>query len=240
MVLCDSPHSLTEISLAVGKIAAIREHMTLVNSKPFLWAELIGFMLGVPLLMRFVLPPMAILPMVWLMAILCHFISDAANGWVRENWWGWGAITRVQLRPILKRFALCALLLTGFTYALDPALLFSFAREKPLFWLVVMVMYPLISVFAQEIIFRRYMFVRYKTLLSPMVLIIVSGVGFGFAHIVFGNWLAPLLCVIGGVMFAQTYARTGSLALVCLEHALYGDFVFTIGLGKYFYHGVVH
>lgn len=213
--------------------------MSIMRSRPFLWVELCTLMLGVPLLLCFVLPPIAILPMVWLMAILCHFISDAASGWARENWWRWGAINRAELKPMLKRFALCALLLTGFTYALDPRLLFSFAREKPVFWLVVMVMYPLISVFAQEIIFRRYVFVRFKTLFTPPMLVLISGVGFGFAHIVFGNWLAPLLCVIGGVIFAQTYARTGSLALVCLEHALYGDFVFTIGLGRYFYHGAV-
>jgi uncharacterized protein len=121
-----------------------------------------------------------------------------------------------------------------------PELLFGFVREKPLFWLIVMVMYPLISVVPQEIIFRRYMFDRYKTAFSPRVLVLVSGVGFGFAHIVFGNWVAPVLCVIGGIMFAQTYARTRSLALVSLEHALYGDFIFTLGLGRYFYHGAVH
>lgn len=84
------------------------------------------------------------------------------------------------------------------------------------------------------------MFDRYKTAFSPRVLVLVSGVGFGFAHIVFGNWVAPVLCVIGGIMFAQTYARTRSLALVSLEHALYGDFIFTLGLGRYFYHGAVH
>jgi uncharacterized protein len=39
-------------------------------------------------------------------------------------------------------------------------------------------MYPLISVVPQEIIFRRYMFDRYKTAFSPRVLVLVSGVGF--------------------------------------------------------------
>lgn len=213
--------------------------MRMIHSKPFLWAELAVLMLGMPLLLWVVLPPRAILPVVWLMAILCHFISNASNGWARENWWNRAAITRAQLLPMLKRFALCAVLLTGLTYALKPEMLFSFVREKPVFWLVVMLMYPLISVVAQEIIFRRYMFARYKNLLTPTMLVLVSGVGFGFAHVVFGNWVAPLLCAIGGVMFAQTYARTRSLALVCLEHALYGNFVFTVGLGRYFYHGAV-
>jgi membrane protease YdiL (CAAX protease family) len=72
-----------------------------------------------------------------------------------------------------------------------------------------------------------------------MALVLISGAAFGLAHIVFNNWVAPVLCAVGGVLFAHTYHKTRSLALVCLEHALYGDFVFTVGLGRYFYHGAV-
>lgn len=211
--------------------------MRYLHSKPFLFTELVVFMLGVPLLMLLVLPSSAILPVIWLMAILCHFLTNASNEWRKEKWWNEKGITRSELARMLKRFALCAAALTALTYMLKPELLFGFVREKPLFWLIVMVAYPLLSVVPQEIIFRRYMFDRYQTAFSPRMLVLVSGVGFGFAHIVFGNWVAPVLCVIGGIMFAQTYARTRSLALVSLEHALYGDFIFTLGLGRYFYHG---
>ncbi|MEJ0010772.1 MAG: hypothetical protein WDN72_10060 [Alphaproteobacteria bacterium] len=34
--------------------------------------------------------------------------------------------------------------------------------------------------------------------------------------------------------------RRASLLLVAIEHALYGDFIFTVGLGHYFYEGAVH
>ena len=213
--------------------------MRVIHSKPFLFTELVVFMLGVPLLMLLVLPSSAILPVVWLMAILCHFITNASNDWRKQQWWKQAGITRSEVLRMLKRFALCAAALTVLTYTLAPELLFGFVREKPIFWLIVMLAYPLVSVVPQEIIFRRYMFDRYKTAFSLRMLVLVSGVGFGFAHIVFGNWVAPVLCVIGGIMFAQTYARTRSLALVSLEHALYGDFIFTLGLGRYFYHGAV-
>jgi membrane protease YdiL (CAAX protease family) len=56
-------------------------------------------------------------------------------------------------------------------------------------------------------------------------------------HIIFGNWLAIALCLIGGFLFSFTYRNTGSLLLTCVDHALFGNFLFTIGLGKYFYHG---
>ncbi len=48
--------------------------------------------------------------------------------------------------------------------------------------------------------------------------------------------LYPLL---GGVLFAKTYEETGSLIISGIEHALYGGFIFTIGLGKHFYYGAV-
>jgi membrane protease YdiL (CAAX protease family) len=68
-------------------------------------------------------------------------------------------------------------------------------------------------------------------------MLVASAVAFGFAHIILGNWIAVALCTIGGLLFALTYQRSGSLLLVCIDHALFGNFIFTIGLGRFFYHG---
>jgi membrane protease YdiL (CAAX protease family) len=46
-----------------------------------------------------------------------------------------------------------------------------------------------------------------------------------------------VLCLIGGLLFALTYQHSGSLLLTCLDHALFGNFIFTVGLGQFFYHG---
>jgi membrane protease YdiL (CAAX protease family) len=95
-------------------------------------------------------------------------------------------------------------------------------------------------VLPQEIIFRLFFFERYRGIFKTReLMIIASGLAFGLAHIIFENWVAALLCAVGGILFAMTYTRHRSLALVSLEHALYGDFVFTVGLGYYFYHGSV-
>jgi len=51
--------------------------------------------------------------------------------------------------------------------------------------------------------------------------------------------LAPALTLAGGLLFAFRYAQTGSLATSCFEHALYGCWLFTVGLGQNFYHGTV-
>lgn len=55
-------------------------------------------------------------------------------------------------------------------------------------------------------------------------------------HIIFENPLAVILTLLGGVVFARTYEETGSLITSGIEHALYEGFIFTIGLGKYFYY----
>jgi membrane protease YdiL (CAAX protease family) len=56
-------------------------------------------------------------------------------------------------------------------------------------------------------------------------------------HIVFRNPLALLLTFAGGVLFAKTYSDTRSLLISMVEHTLYGNYIFTIGLGKYLYLG---
>jgi len=60
---------------------------------------------------------------------------------------------------------------------------------------------------------------------------------FGFAHIILGNWLAVALSCVGGLLFAFTYHTSNSLLLACVDHAIFGNFLFTIGLGRLFYHG---
>jgi membrane protease YdiL (CAAX protease family) len=148
------------------------------------------------------------------------------------------AIVRKGLKPILVRAAvLCTVIGLG-VWVFMPERLFSFVRRAPLFWAVVMVLYPLLSVYPQEVFFRAFFFHRYRRLFGQGVAtVIASAVLFGFVHIVFGHWISILLSGAGGFLFARTYFHSGSLALACIEHALYGNFIFTIGLGEFFYHG---
>ncbi len=116
--------------------------------------------------------------------------------------------------------------------------LFGFPRERTARWLSVLLLYPLFSALAQEVIFRVFLFHRYRTLfVTPASMISASALVFAFAHLILDNWLAPLLALIGGVLFGWTYLRTRSLLLVTLEHGLWGNWLFTVGLGKYFYGG---
>ena len=121
-----------------------------------------------------------------------------------------------------------------------PNLLFAFPRNNTFIWLMVMLLYPLLSVYPQEVIYRVFFFHRYRRLFrNDATRFVISGLCFGLAHLFFANWIAPALTTLGGLIFARTYARTGSTLLVSLEHSLWGNFIFTIGLGWYFYAGAI-
>ena len=54
------------------------------------------------------------------------------------------------------------------------------------------------------------------------------------------HWEAVTISFIGGLIFAYRYTRTRSFLAVWLEHALYGDLIFTVGLGRFFFTGVAN
>jgi len=148
-----------------------------------------------------------------------------------------GGPHRQALRVVLLRALFIAAGLFALTALTSPAALFGFPRHRPVVWAVVMVLYPL-SAYAQELVYRPFFFHRYGRLFaSPRQAIVASGLLFGWAHIMVNNVLAIGLASIAGLLFASTYARSRSTMLVSLEHALYGDIAFTIGLGSVFYSG---
>ena len=212
--------------------------MKLLHSRPYILAELVALTFVLPLAMLQFHLQKFMLPAVWLVMWYCLRVGKATGiAPVRESWQG-RAITRAVLRPMLLRFVVLSALMAVGTALWVPENLFNFVRAMPWFWALVMLLYPLLSVVAQEVIYRWFFMARYAPLFpTPRLMMLVSSLAFAAGHLIFNNWVAPLLCLFGGAIFAATYARHRSLAVVSLEHALYGDFLFTIGLGMYFYHG---
>lgn len=141
-------------------------------------------------------------------------------------------------RRIALRFLAGGVALTALVAATLPERFLDLPRERPELWLVVMIAYPIFSVVPQELLYRTFFFHRYKRLLGASTWLVSAAV-FGWAHLIFGNWIAVVLTIIGGGLFADTFRRTRSLGLASLEHALYGQLIFTIGLGRYFYGGTL-
>jgi len=148
---------------------------------------------------------------------------------------------RHALGRIFLRWLGGGLVLTLAVFVFTPENLFRFPRERLDMWIVVMLAYPLLSVYPQEIIFRAYFFHRYRGLFpTRTTMILASGAGFALGHLLFLNWIALLLSFAGGLLFAYTYTRTDSIPAVALEHGLWGNTIFTIGLGLYFYGGAIN
>lgn len=142
------------------------------------------------------------------------------------------------LPAILAGWAVAAVVGVVALAAIQPEQLFDLPREEPLIWGLVVVFYPLLSVYPQELIYRAFLLHRYAPLLGTGAgAAAASAAAFGFAHVIFGNVLSVLLTLAGGWIFARRYQKTRSLLAVSVEHALYGVLAFTIGFGDLFYHG---
>ena len=146
-------------------------------------------------------------------------------------------VGRADWTRMLTRFAVGAALLTGLLVWVKPEALLSFPRHNPRFWLLVCVAYPLCSVLPQGILYRALWEKRYAAGLPRTASLVLGAALFAWAHIVFHNVWACAFTFVGRLFFLSTYRRTGSLLFSGIEHALYGDFLFTIGWGMFFYEG---
>lgn len=200
-------------------------------------AEFLVLFVALPLAFRFKPFPFPPIPALWLVMAYCLFRLRSDASFSRRLLWNPEPFPRFAIQIALA-FLGIALLLGLSVYVLRPQLLFNFVRRAPLFWGVVMLLYPLLSVYPQGVIYRAFFFHRYRALFpGKLLLILASAVAFAFVHIVFRNPLAVAFTFIGGLLFAWRYQETGSLFTSSLEHALYGCLMFTIGLGEYFYKG---
>lgn len=211
-----------------------------MKQRVWLWCELLGIYVAIPFFMYERLIPNWPIPFLLLAAIWPLLVLRSDNSFdqqllVRHTRIGSG------FRKVLLLDVPLLLLLGIGVWRFAPEMLFSLIREVPWLWLLVMILYPLFSVYPQELMYRAYFFHRFKPLFGGgPAMVMVSALLFSFVHIIFGNWISIALTAVGGVLFGLTYKRSSSLLLACLEHALFGDFIFTIGIGRYFYHFARH
>ena len=116
---------------------------------------------------------------------------------------------------------------------LRPDEIFLPVRTDPGLWVGILFIYTLLSVLPQEWIYRYFYHKRYPfALMRGWSGILINGLVFSLAHLFLMNSLVLLITFIGGCIFYWAYLNSKSLFLVCLEHAFYGLWLFTIGAGK--------
>ena len=130
------------------------------------------------------------------------------------------------------KFAIIAIITTVFVWITDKDLLFNVILNKPKLWIIILFVYSFLSVYPQELIYRTFFFKRYSAFFNNTnLLLFVNAIVFSLGHIFFRNTLVLVLTFFGGLLFAFTYNKTKSTLLVSIEHAIYGCWLFTVGMG---------
>jgi membrane protease YdiL (CAAX protease family) len=151
-----------------------------------------------------------------------------------------GRADRFDVVAMLGLFVGVALGVLSGVSILKPQWFLWLPRNQPGAWMLFVFTYPLVSVYPQELIYRPFLFHRYRALFGEgRAMIAASAISFGYMHILFGNPVAVALTLAGGCIFAWRYRRTRSTLLASAEHALYGVLIFTAGLGQFFYGGTL-
>ena len=134
---------------------------------------------------------------------------------------------------ILVNFSIILILTVVLVYFSNPDMLFSVMLKKTTLWAVILLVYTLFSVLPQELIYRTFFFHRYQLLFkNKSMFIFLNATLFSLAHIFFRNTLVLILTFLGGLLFAFTYHKSKSTLLVSIEHAIYGNWLFTVGMGE--------
>ncbi len=202
------------------------------------WAEC-GVLYGaIPVMLIFTEDIFPIIPTI-LVLTGAVVVALRRGGWSYQALWRLGPAR--AWRNMLLVWVGSAVVWTGIVWYWFPELFLAFPLERPDIWLMVLLLYPVLSAWPQEILYRTFFWERYGELFGrkPWLLIVASGVAFMWGHLLFMNPFAIGVTLLGGVVFAWRYHHTKSVLLVSVEHALYGNLFFTLGLGQFLFSGAV-
>jgi membrane protease YdiL (CAAX protease family) len=135
-------------------------------------------------------------------------------------------------KETLLKFLIIACLTSLFVWFTNKQMLFEVVINKPIMWIIFLLVYCFFSVYPQELLYRTFFFKRYKNLFkNESLFLFLNAILFSLAHMFFKNSLVIILTFLGGLLFAFTYNNTKSTLLVSIEHAIYGSWLFTVGMG---------
>ncbi|MCC2615886.1 CPBP family intramembrane metalloprotease [Aestuariibacter halophilus] len=199
------------------------------------WLELVGLFIVTPIAMVVWVDQLQgwLMPVLVTVGMVCFWLLWSDTTFKRFRLWRTEALGH-DLRRMLWLFVPGAAVLMIGCLWLTPELFLSLPTQHTTFWLMTLLLYPIISVLPQEIIFRTYFFHRYKHILPDKRLrLLISTLSFALVHGVYGNSVAMLLSLLGGVLFGYRYLQTRSTLMVVIEHSVWGSFLFTVGFGVY-------
>lgn len=137
------------------------------------------------------------------------------------------------LKETVIKLGIIMMITSLYVFFMAPDKLFFVVIKKPQLWLMILFIYTFLSVWPQELIYRTFFYNRYQSLIdNKWLFMFINAILFSLAHIFLQSFLVQLLTFLGGLLFAYTFDKTKSTTLVSIEHAIYGNWLFTVGMGE--------
>lgn len=183
----------------------------------------VSFAIDYPILVKLIIGVIGFAYVVYLMLRVERIKFGIVKGLQWKQFW----------KTTLIKLVIIAVVTTLYMWLVDATNLYVVILNKPLLWVVILFVYSFFSVYPQELIYRTFFFQRYQSLFkNDTFFLIINAALFSLAHIFFKNTLVLFLTFIGGLLFAFTFKKTKSTLLVSIEHAIYGCWLFTVGMGN--------
>ena len=212
-----------------------------MTHRSILWVEFTILFLALPILSFLLRDYLAyfFLPLLFILTLFCvrFLLNDSTFN--RKRLFNLKKHKKHKHR-IYQVFFFGAIFSAYFYFSLSHDSWFSLPIESTKQWLWLLILYPLVSVLPQELIFRTYFFHRYKAIFTTKnQRILISALVFSLAHLIYANMIAVGLAFLGGLIFSYTYARTKSTLACVIEHSIWGIWIFSMGLGRYLDAGII-
>lgn len=202
----------------------------MLQRKGFKILELVVLFICIPIVLTLDFDIAYKLPLVLSGVVYCTWVS------IRFKLISKGSLITLDFKKNLTRimitFGLVSLTSFSFIYTLHPENLFIVVKKAPVLWATILLVYAVLSVYPQELLYRTFYFNRYANVFEKKYLILINIIIFPIAHLMFNNNLVLLVTLIGGILFTMSYIKHRSVLLTSIEHALYGNVLFTIGMGE--------
>lgn len=154
----------------------------------FLYIELLIIFLLIPtLFMLQILPKNYMFFVLWLGSLYVLYHIKKANLNLFKGF------KFDEFKDIFKRFLILSIFLTIFTFAFSRNSFLFLPKQRIDIWILVMLFYPILSAFFQEIIFRTFFTLRYINLFkNKNLFIFINALIFALAHLLYGNLIAVI------------------------------------------------
>lgn len=206
-----------------------------MGKKILRYTEFLVLFIGIPMLLYFdrhiIHPTILLMPvLLFVILILRYRTSFRASELVYIK------ISRKEWIINILVVIISAVLLLGATLIFSKDTLFNLPRKNPLIFIAFCFFYPLFSAYGQEIIYRTFLFHRYKLIFSSRAgFIMASSLTFSFIHIIYYSPVSMILTLFLGFYVSYVYWRTRSVLFTAILHGILGIIIFAVGLGQYFW-----